>query len=488
MVTSWMKRNPALTVCLVFLFSVCVRLVTAEYVDIGGDNVWRWTSALDVIQGVGFPEWTHHNMRWSVMAPLWLSMKVFGTGPATYYVSPIFFASLGATLIFLIGRRLHSVECGIVAALLVIFLPQMPQTGSQNWPSVFQFTYIAVSIWAILKRHEEKKEWLLALAALAFVFAWGARLTALYYFPGLLLMVWLPRRDYKGAFIFCLAVGVFLGCEWLYFWQDTGNIFGRIGIIKTATLAIDGTPLVDYLLNGFKLTRLRGLMPVYIIIVFACIALLRSRSREKKSLALFYLIFIFMFSYMVSGFDPIRLAQDLSRRYWCMVAPFGLLILAIALYDAKDSYPRFAKGVLMILLVVFIAFSAKKIPAGNALIQVEKDHAVLTPVFEARQPILLKWQPWQPNWIESMMFKVAGVKKSKKPDLHSVLDAMVRGGHRALGLYSPTSRDFYTFKRSWFTQLDDLTYRLDFPDGDPNAEPAAVIDFDRRWASAKRLP
>ncbi len=95
MVTSWMKRNPALTVCLVFLFSVCVRIVTAEYVDIGGDNAWRWTSALDVIQGSGFPEWTHHNMRWSVMAPLWLSMKIFGTGPATYYVSPIFFASLG---------------------------------------------------------------------------------------------------------------------------------------------------------------------------------------------------------------------------------------------------------------------------------------------------------------------------------------------------------------------------------------------------------
>ncbi len=85
-----------------------------------------------------------------------------------------------------------------------------------------------------------------------------------------------------------------------------------------------------------------------------------------------------MFSYMVSGFDPIRLAQDLSRRYWCMVAPFGLLILTIALYDAMKNYPRFAKGVLMILLVVFIAFSAKKIPAGNALIQVEKDHAVLT--------------------------------------------------------------------------------------------------------------
>ncbi|MBI9080438.1 MAG: hypothetical protein JEY79_11945 [Pseudodesulfovibrio sp.] len=483
-----MKKSPAMVACLIFLFSVCIRIITAEYVDIGGDNIWRWTSALDVFHGNGYPEWTHHNMRWSVMGPLLLSMKLFGTNPVIYYVSPIFFASLGATLIFLIGRRLHSLECGITAALLVIFLPQMPQSGSQNWPSIFQFSYIAVSMWAILWWHDEKKEALLVLAALFYFFAWGARLTGLYYFPGLLLMIWLPGKNYRAALIFGLSVGAFLCCEWFYFWQDSGNIFGRIGIIKTASDVIDVVPLSDYLLNGFKLSRLRGLMPVYVIILIACIPLLRSQSMKKKTLALFYLIFIFMFSYMVFGFNPIRLAQDLSRRYWCMVAPFGLLVLTIALYDTMKSHPRFAKAVLMLLLVIFIVFSAIKIPAENALIQVGKDHAILTPIFAARQPVLLKWQPWQPNLVESMVFKLAGRRNNKKSAPHSVETAMIRGGIRALGLYSPFTQDSYAFRKSWFTQLDDLTYRLDFSDGDLEAAPAAVINFDRRWASAQSLP
>lgn len=485
---SWIKRNPALAAGLVFLFSVCIRIITAEYIDIGGDNVWRWTSALDAAVGNGYPEWTHHNMRWSVMAPLWLSIKLFGTNPAVYYLSPIFFASLGSMLIFLIGKRLHSVECGLMAALLVIFLPQMPQSGSQNWPSVFQFAFIAVSMWAILKWHDERKVTLLLLAALFYFFAWGARLTGLYYFPGLLLMVWLPGRNYRAAIMFGLFVGFFIGCEWFYFWQDSGSLYGRIGIIKGASSIINPVPLTDYLLNGFKLSKLRGLMPIYILIVIACIALLRSRSMQKKTLALFYLIFIFMFSYMVFGFDPIRLAQDLSRRYWCMVAPFGLLILTIALYDAKVRYPRTAKSVLLILLAVFIGFSAKKIPAGNALLQTAQDHAVLAPAFEARKPVLLKWEPWQPNAVEALIFKLAGKQKKRHPSPESVAMAMVRGAHRALGISGPTTKDHYEFDRSWLTQVDEFTYRLNFPDGDPSAAPAAVINFDRRWASAQRLP
>jgi len=488
MMLAWIKKNPALTACLILLISVCVRIITAEYVDIGGDNVWRWTSARDYFAGTGFPEWTHHNMRWPIMGLLWFSMEIFGSNPVVYYVVPIAVASIGAVMIFLIGKQLHSVECGLMAAILVVFFPQMTQSGSQNWPSVFQFASIAVSIWSIFKWHENKKDVFLLLAALFFIFAWGARLTGLYYFPGLLLLVWLPGKNYKAAFIFCAAVGFFVACEWFYFWQDTGNIFGRIGIIKTKTLIIKGTPLIDYLMNGFKLSKLRGLLPIYILVVISCVALLKSHSSKKQALALFYLIFIFMFSYMVSGFDPIRLAQDLSRRYWCMIAPFGLLIVTISLFDIKSTHPKFSKGVLFILLAVFISFTVKKIPAGNAFAQVANDNRILAPVFEARKPVLLKWEPWQPNWIEAAAFKLAGVKKEKKVDSNSVFRAMVRGSHRALGLYSPTTQDFYDYQEDWIEPLDDLTYILRLPGSDSKEQPAAVITFDRKWARAELIP
>jgi hypothetical protein len=483
-----MNKRPVLALLLIFSFSVCVRILTAEYVDIGGDNVWRWTSARDFFAGSGFPEWTHHNMRWPIMAPLWVAMELLGTNPVAYYIPPIFFASLGAVFIYLIGKQLHGTECGLVAALLVILFPQMTQAGSQNWPSVYQFAFIAVSIWAVFKWHEEKRTGFLVLAAFGFFLAWGARLTGLYFFPGLVFLVWLPGRNYKAAFIFCLAVGFFLACEWGYFWHDTGNVFGRIGIIKSATGAVDTTSLGDYFLNAFRLSRLRGLLPIYVIILASCVALLRTKDAKRRALALFYLIFIFMFSYMVSGFDPIRLAQDLSRRYWCMVAPIGLLILVVSLYDIKEVHPRFFKGVLAILFAVFIVFSAKQIPLGNAMVQVNNDYAVLAPVFEAKKPVLLKWEPWQPNWVESVAFNVLGVKKNRKESSSSVFRAMIRGGHRALGLYSPTTQDFYDFKGSWLVKQDDLTYLLVFPGNDASDSPEAVITFDRKWARAARLP
>ncbi len=82
------EENPALTACLILLISVCIRIITAEYVDIGGDNLWRWTSAKDFISGVGYPEWTHHNMRWPIMALLCLTMEIFGSNPVAYYLAP----------------------------------------------------------------------------------------------------------------------------------------------------------------------------------------------------------------------------------------------------------------------------------------------------------------------------------------------------------------------------------------------------------------
>lgn len=481
------KDNPLLPLLLLIVLSIAVRLATAEYVDIGGDNIWRWTSALDLHDGLGLRRWTHHNMRWAIMLPLWGVINLLGTNPAVYYVLPIAAASLGTVFVYLIGRRLHSSRFGFAAALLVIVFPQMAQSGSQNWPSIFQFAHAAVAIWAILKWQEKKRPALLALAALFFVFCWGANVSAIYYFPGLLLLIWVPSRDFRAVFLFCCVVGLCLGLEWAYFWHDTGNLYGGIGIIKAATPSVETISWSDYLLNFLRLNKLRGLLPIFLLTLLASLGLTGDDDPRIRALASFHLIFLFLLLYMVSGFNPIRLAQPIGARYWCAVAPFGLMLLLLVLFRLGRRHPKASKVLIGTLFAAFIAFSVKDIPARNNILQVADDYAVLRPVLQARQPLLLHWEPWSPNWIESVVFRAAGVKKTPNTDPHDVSLSMERGILRALGLFAPDREQFYAFQRDLLHPVDGLTYVYVPAGTPPDAAPGAEILFDRKVARAQAL-
>ncbi len=72
-------------------------------------------------------------------------MKLWGANPMLYYVLPILYASLGTLFIFLIGEEPHSRGLGVAAAILTMLFPQLAQTGSQLWPSVFIFAFVAAS-------------------------------------------------------------------------------------------------------------------------------------------------------------------------------------------------------------------------------------------------------------------------------------------------------------------------------------------------------
>jgi len=488
MFKSWIEKNPQLVILLLFAVSICVRVITAEYVDIGGDNVWRWTSARDLLEVGEYQEWTHHNMRWAIMIPLWGLMEVLGTNPVVYYIMPILVASIGTVFFFLIGRQLHSATFGVVAALLIIVFPQMVQTGSQNWPSVFQFTFIAIAVWSVLSWHEKQRSSLLFLAAVFFFFSWGARTSAVYYFPGVLLLLWLPGRNYRAALIFCLVVGFCLIGEWLFFWLDTGNAFGRLGIIKNATFAVSSTSTHDYFFNFLKLKKLRGLLPIFILTAVASVVFLRNKDYRLRALAWFHLIFLFLFLYMVSSFNPIRLAQPIGTRYWCAIAPFGLLLLLLCLYELGERFPRVSHSLIMILFAAFIAFSVKKIPATNYILQVNNDYKVLAPVFSENSPVLLRWEPWKPNWIESKLSHLFKVKRKRKADPNDVHMAMKRGIMRALGLFAPDTDQFYNYKTGELIQKDELSYVFVPAGVSRELSPGAEIIFDRKGAQAKPLP
>lgn len=468
----------------VFAASVLIRVATAEYIDIGGDNATRWVDAVRLVKNLGFIDWSHHNMRWTIMLPVWGLLKTFGTHPALYYVLPILISSLGSAFIYLVGKELHSEKLGLCAAALTILFPQMAQTGSQLWPSAFQFSFAAMACWGCLRWGDTKNTSFLLVAALCYFLAWGARTSTLYYSPGLIFIIWWPEKDYRGAFLFCLFVGLFILGEWLFFFLDTGNPMGRIGLIKRAAVkSVETITLTDYLLNPLKLTKLRGLLPIFILSVIASVSLLWSKDKRISAFAVFHLIFLIFFLYMVSGFSPIRLAQPTGTRYWAAIAPFGLIVILIWLFNIATSFPKTGKTLIVILFLAFTVFSIKKIPAQNAIIQTIEDARILTPVMTERQPFLLVWTPWTPNWIESQLFNLIGIKKKKKHPGH-VKTATIRGLHRAIGMFSPDPNDFYTYQKGRLVQINDLSCKY-IPHGTPENSPVqATILFDRKTARA----
>jgi len=473
----------------IFLLSIAVRVLTAEYIDIGGDNAARWTYVLGLLQGVDM-QLSHHSARWGIVIPLWGVMKLFGTNPANYYILPILFASLGTVMLYLIGERLGGYRLGLMSALLTILFPQMTQSGSQLWPSIFQFAFIAFAVWVLLLWQEKQKTEYIVAAAVAFFLAWGTRLTAVYFIPGLLLFIWFPVRKFKPVFTFCVLVGLLCSLEWIAFWLYTGNPMGRLGVIQSTALTHHVTYTAqEYFLNFLNYKKLRGLLPILILTVVAACIMLRRQDWRWRNLAMLYLAYLFLLTYMISGINPLRRAGDPSTRFWCAAAPFGLLLLCQWLLELQQRYSRTAKTLLVILFIAFFAFTVKKIPATNSLIQVARDHAILSPVISAREPVMLYWEPWRPNAVEGILYDLFGVtKRPRGSSPGQVKTALLRGKHRLLAFNMKDMREYYVFLKSDLVQVDDFSFLYVPPGATPDQPAGASVYFDRRHAYAMAAP
>lgn len=472
-----------------FITSVIVRVISAEYIDIGGDNSQRWMYAVGLIQDVENMEFSHHSARWAIVVPLWGLLKLVGVNPANYYILPIMVASIGVALIYLIGHRLGGTRLGVVAALMTILFPQMAQSGSQLWPSVFQFTYIAMAIWLLLRKDVPSNVSILFVAVLFFL-AWGTRLTAVYFFPGLVLMIWLSRREFKPILVFCFMVGFLCLVEWVAFWLLSGNMMGRIGIIQTSAIQrhVVYETFFDYVMNAKQLVKLKGLLPIFILTVLAALSKMIRGDWRWHSLGFLYFMTVFLMIYMLADINPLTRAGDPSSRFWAASAPFGFLLLASCLLRLREWQPKFGAILIGILLAAFLAFTIKKIPAKNSITQVAADNAILAPVLTERKPILLHWKPWSPNFVEAALYDLFGVSKKPRGSSKAHVDmAIKRGLNRAISFNLEDVSQYKSYSVGGELIQQDRYVFLYIPPGGVEGPPAASVYFDRRAAHAESM-
>lgn len=245
------SRTDILFLVLLGIFALAFRMETPMVHHTGVDSRDYWEAAHSIVSGSEFPELTHRTSRWTLILPIAVGQLLLGTDNANaVYFVPWLFAVLQAVAFYLLGRKIGGRGVGFYSALAITVFPYAIRTGSQLMPETVSLVYLAFSFLLLLKFFETGSPprgatggtsaaagsaaglgWLAGSAVLLFA-AYQAKITNLYFLPGLLLAIHLLRRSTgtggdKAQWLARLNPAVFFG----------GVLFG-LYIVETAAYAI----------------------------------------------------------------------------------------------------------------------------------------------------------------------------------------------------------------------------------------------------------
>ncbi|MBI9112716.1 hypothetical protein [Maridesulfovibrio ferrireducens] len=427
------------------LLAVAVRVISLEYIEIGGDSLSVWENVVNLVNSGNYIEWTHHTVRWAINMPLTLVLKMFGTTQANYYILPIFYSAISAILAFYTGTVLKDRRFGLLSALLLILYPKMTTMGSQLWPGLYEMTYLLGCVLALLCWRKYGGWYLLALAGMLAGCAWGSRVTSIYYGPGILALLYLGKRRVKPILIFTAFFFFVLGLEWFYFYNATGNSLGRLGVI-TQTHVTQDLLLVSvsqYLLNFLKLVKFRGLLLVVLAGLAAAVWLLKRGDENEKCIAVLFLGGLFFHVFMICNLNPLKLATPVGSRYFTAGTPYMIMVVLLGIRKWHEFSPRAATFFKYGLIVAFAAFTLKEVPSQNTFSRLQEDTQNARIITEEKLPVLMRFNAWAPNIIEQSAMSLFGFEKQERLKLNEGKKMIKNGRRMHIMLFEQqTDKDF----------------------------------------------
>jgi hypothetical protein len=321
-------------------FALFFRLSTIMMMNTGVDERDYWLSAKAIAQGLPYPELTHRTTRYAIILPTALAQVILGSHPNVYYVMPVLNCMVQAALAYALGLRLRGRLTGFLAALCLILFPYMIRAGSQVRPEVFSITYVLLALYGFVEylgRERQEMPPLVWTTVWLFI-AYEAKITNLFFAPGLFLAILLYKRRPRHAFLFAgILFGLFLAETGLYA-IFTKYRFGELEIIMENHFHADSFTvprLVDLLLRYSP-----RYLQAYWSIPFAGFAaaavwyLARGKDRRIDGLVLGAFSFFFFLTIAVKGLHPVTPAEAFINRYFCAVLGPVFLVLSYAIEGA----------------------------------------------------------------------------------------------------------------------------------------------------------
>jgi hypothetical protein len=243
--------------------------------------------------------------------------------------------------LFKVGVRSHSIGVAFLSCLLLIFFPQMFRHAVQIKPEGFCATYLIISVYFLFLYHDvEKRPLLFLLLSSLFLFlAYLAKVTSLFFLPGILIAVWLLRKRFGHAVLYGAVLFFLFLIETGLYYAFAGYHLGRLSIIMGTHLQSQN---LEPLISFWDLFDRYGEMILYWKIYFGAyllaagflIGFMRKRMNLKiLSVLLISLSFFFFITFAVKSIDPLVPAMSNNHRHLVLAAPLMMMIISCALVE-----------------------------------------------------------------------------------------------------------------------------------------------------------
>ncbi len=371
-------RTDRILVVGLLAFALFFRLATLMIIHTGVDERDYWFSAKTIARGLPYPDLTHRTTRFSVILPVALTQALLGSHPDVYYVLPVLNSMLQTALAFMIGVRLRGRLAGFFAALAITLFPYMIRAGSQVRPEIFSVTYLLLAFFFFIEYMERTRKEvapLLWTAAWLFI-AYEAKITNIYFLPGLLIAVLAYKKKPAHALFLCgVLLSLFL-VETGAYAAFTPYKLGELEIILKRHIQ-EGTPVhlarfVD-LFQRYSRAHLQlyWQIPFGLFAVAAVAYLIRGVDQRISALVLAALGFFAGMTFEVAGLHPLTPAEPFINRYFTAVLPSVFLVLAYAAEGivrtkrkADGSAAAYGWVLAFGVLAVLGIFSLPRLPSG----------------------------------------------------------------------------------------------------------------------------
>jgi hypothetical protein len=334
-VTRKLDKDARIILAGLALFALFFRLATLMMIHTGVDERDYWNSAKAIANALPYPELNHRTNRFMVILPVAGAQLILGSGPNVYYVLPVINSVLQAALAFIVGFKIRGKLAGFLAALCICMFPYMIRAGSQVRPEIFSITYMLLVLLCFVEylSSEDREISPLIGTALFMFIAYEAKITNLFFLPGLLIAILVYKRKIGHAF---LLGGVLLGLyliETAAYAVITEYKLGMLQVILSKHFSADepftlGNFSELFLRYSTKKLQAYWQLPFLLFLIGGIAYLFRGKDKRISSLIIIGLSFFVGITFEVKSLHPITPAEPFINRYFSAVLAPVFLVLA----------------------------------------------------------------------------------------------------------------------------------------------------------------
>jgi hypothetical protein len=396
----------------IILSTIIIRILTLEIIDISGDSVWTWFNVKTLSEGIGFLKFDHHTTRIGKIIPLLLIQKLFGYKAQIYYLTTIIYTVISVIMIYKIGKLIHNRFLGIIAAYLFLFFSEINRAASQLIPSMYSICYVLFAVYFLIKYIKNDGKSYLIISSLFLFFAYLAEITNVFFIPGLVIALLLNnKRGFKSfiidVFIYGSILLILFLIETFIYYKLSGNILGRIGIIKSTHLSPPYFILTSFWQIFNRYIKLSGIWFIVFFsnLVISIILIFNKTDKIIKGLIAVVLIFFTIILFSISKLKPLELSLKFNERYLDVCLPMMFLVIGyfftvvVRNIIENNTFLKKTKSMMLIhnliIISIFILYTLYNVSSlnfkfnNNSLILVNKYERIINNAYENKIPIVI---------------------------------------------------------------------------------------------------